>query len=747
MPWSRFRKKRPRKHSLSLEPLERRQLLAIDFALGVCQPQPISSPAAETDNLSHPTSSDPDLRIDRDGNEFYLDPLPDFLLSPNDADSNQLKAGPSFSPNNTPIFPDSLTVPAYSSLPSATKKIYLDFDGHMVMNSTWNNRVYHSNGYNTGSVINAPPYSTDSDLSNFSVSEQTNIREIWARVAEDFRPFNVDVTTIDPGLSAFTAGNQAIRVLISTDTDATTGQQWYPNAGGVAYLNSWYWTTDTPVWVFENRLANGNEKFTAEAASHEVGHAFNLRHDGRTSPAEGYYRGHGSGVEGWAPIMGVGYDRPLGQWSRGEYANANESQDDVAIITNGAPFRADDHGNTIASATELTVPSTGAVSETGVITTRTDLDAFKFATQAGELSLTITPFEIADGKANLDVGISLLDANGAVVATASPLDSLQATITQTVPRGWYTLVVDGVGRPATTGHAGYSDYGSLGQYDLSGQVIFNNPPIAANDSAATGLNLSVFIDVFANDVDADNDTLIISSFGPPGQGSVSLNNNQLVYTPNTGFVGQDSFQYTIFDGLNGYSTATVTVDVIPPAQVASTTVDDGTDQRSFVDQVVVVFDRIVTIDADAIEIYRQGSPTDLVDLSITTEQVNGTTIATITFAGPLTEQGSLMDGNYELFIDSSLVVDAFGNGLDGDGNGTVGGNYLFGDEATDQFFRLFGDTSGDRSVGFEDFVAFRTAFGSNDGDEDYNVMLDHDQDGAVGFTDFVQFRNRFGATI
>ncbi len=53
-------------------------------------------------------------------------------------------------------------------------------------------------------------------------------------------------------------------------------------------------------------IGNGNEKYTAEAISHEVGHTLGLSHDGRITPSEGYYAGHGSGDTGWAPIMGVG---------------------------------------------------------------------------------------------------------------------------------------------------------------------------------------------------------------------------------------------------------------------------------------------------------------------------------------------------------------------------------------------------------------------------------------------------------
>ena len=83
-----------------------------------------------------------------------------------------------------------------------------------------------------------------------------------------------------------------------------------------------------PAWVFPQSLSN-NPKNIAEAVSHEVGHNFSLQHDGVTSTSfqsvancatvTAYYCGHAM----WAPIMGVGYYKPVVQWSKGEYAGAN----------------------------------------------------------------------------------------------------------------------------------------------------------------------------------------------------------------------------------------------------------------------------------------------------------------------------------------------------------------------------------------------------------------------------------------
>ena len=436
----------------------------------------------------------------------------------------------------------------------------------MISGTTWNNQNYTGN-YNTGPTINAPAFSTDLDVANFSTSELATIQEVWAQVAEDFAPFQVDVTTEDPGTALMNAGGQAMRALISTDVDASSGQSWYSNAGGVAYLNSWNWTNGSPVWIFANRLGNGFAKYVSEAVSHEVGHSFNLSHDGRSSPSESYYAGHGSGSTGWAPIMGVGYYRSLVQWSKGEYVGANNTQDDLAIISSALGYIADDHGNSSAAATQLVVGSNGALASTGLISTRTDKDAFKFVTQTGNISINVAPFDFATGKANLDVELTLLDAQGRTVAVVNSLSALDAALITTVPKGVYTLVVDGAGKSAVTGDEGYSDYDSLGKYSLSGMVVPNRSPVAVSDLAVTGAGNSIVLDVLLNDTDADQDTMNIVSVGTPSVGSVSIEFGKIRFNPPPAFLGQATFQYTIADELGATATGSVAIEVrtnVPP---------------------------------------------------------------------------------------------------------------------------------------------------------------------------------------
>lgn len=90
----------------------------------------------------------------------------------------------------------------------------------------------------------------------------------------------------------------------------------------------------------------------------------------------------------------------------------------------------------------------------------------------------------------------------------------------------------------------------------------NDAPIANNDSV-TNLKMdhSTLVDVLANDTDIDNNTLTIASFGVAKHGYVSIEENKLRYTPSSGFIGMDSFDYTINDGKLS-ATSRVTIKVI-----------------------------------------------------------------------------------------------------------------------------------------------------------------------------------------
>lgn len=101
---------------------------------------------------------------------------------------------------------------------------------------------------------------------------------------------------------------------------------------------------------------------------------------------------------------------------------------------------------------------------------------------------------------------------------------------------------------------------------LGPQVLVNRAPIAVNDSATVDRNASaVSIDVLANDSDPDGDALSITAASAPGNGSATISGSRVLYTPRAGYVGSDSFTYTISDGaLTATATVSITVRVAPP---------------------------------------------------------------------------------------------------------------------------------------------------------------------------------------
>lgn len=93
--------------------------------------------------------------------------------------------------------------------------------------------------------------------------------------------------------------------------------------------------------------------------------------------------------------------------------------------------------------------------------------------------------------------------------------------------------------------------------------VDNQGPRAQDDYAVAGYNKPVDVNVLANDSDPDGDDLTIVSFTQPRNGTVTQNGNTLTYRARDGYIGYDTFQYTIDDGYGGTATASVTVFADP----------------------------------------------------------------------------------------------------------------------------------------------------------------------------------------
>ncbi len=490
--------------------------------------------------------------VDRSGKVFIVEPAPVQVGEPDPVLSNTVDLASTFE---------------LQSKPGSSRTIYLDFTGDTITGTGWNTSY--------GAIV-AEPWSQDATPGAFSNAELTAIHSIWARVAEDFAPFNVNVTTKDLGVPAINRADSSdqvfgTRVLMTTSNNSVKAAC---GCGGIAYVGvfdtvgSYY----QPAFVF-----NTGTKSAAEAASHEAGHNMGLGHDGTSSV--GYYTGHAS----WAPIMGVGYNRPIVQWSKGEYADANQTQDDYVVMAgNGLVAATDDHGNGGTTATALT---DAEFTVDGIIATPTDTDVFTFTSGGGSMTLAANPATVSP---NLDLNMELRTSAGALVAASNPASAtsstnsdvatgLGASLSVTIPAGTYTVHLDGVGQgdPLTNGYTGY---GSLGRYRLTGTLPApsQRPVALASASVTTGV-APLTVNFTGSGTDSDGSIATYQWTFSDGGGSALQNPSKTYSNP-----GSYTATLTVTDntGQTGSSSVVITVTApLVPIDVSSVAVTGSTNRQ------------------------------------------------------------------------------------------------------------------------------------------------------------------------
>ena len=343
--------------------------------------------------------------------------------------------------------------------------------------------------------IDVAPFSIDADPA-FSDAERRLVQKIWQRVAEDFAPFDVDVTTEQPALERISRASAEDQVYGMDVLFALLMESWnIPGSAGFGMpgafsANSPGADSMKPSLVFYTTDVI-NARTLADSATREVGITLGLRTDVQGCNGEPYAGQGDSEVNGWAPIMGELSERPLRQFDKGEYANpgicgegAVPPQDDFIVMQGaGLSLRADEAGNTTGTASWLPVTSSAgrsAASFGGVIASADDTDVFYLDAGAGVLDITVEPAPLGP---NADLELTLRNSAGNVVQVNKPIQNLGAAINVSVGApGRYFLEVKGGGEgdPLLTG---YSNYGSVGAYELAGSFATpsNAPPSAVMD--------------------------------------------------------------------------------------------------------------------------------------------------------------------------------------------------------------------------------------------------------------------------
>ena len=400
-----------------------------------------------------------------------------------------------------------------NSRPGSAHTIFLDLNGHDVSGSQWDdNSIFGS----SGASRKIPGYNIQGDSNNYSTLERQNIIDMWSSVAEDFAMFDVNVTTQTPSDSALDrtgAGDAQFGVRVVVSNSSNKVAQWC-GCGGVAFVGvfnhyagldsglgpDWSSHSDySPAFAFSQSSMSG--KTLSDIVSHEAGHTLGLSHDGGENVPSGGVEDYYLGRDGWAPIMGAGYSQPLVQWSDGTYTTANNQEDDLAVMqTFGVDLLADDHGNASNAATPLGLD----VVATGVITTPADVDSFSFVPLTNTVTVSVA---LPARSPNVDVSLVVTDSLGNTIATINPNFSATTAILATgldasadvtvVPGATYYATIDGAGFGTGT-TTGYSDYGSIGDYQITvlGEAISPSATPTISGRAKVGRWLTATIGVW-----------------------------------------------------------------------------------------------------------------------------------------------------------------------------------------------------------------------------------------------------------
>jgi len=216
---------------------------------------------------------------------------------------------------------------------------------------------------------------------------------------------------------------------------------------------------------------------------------------------------------------------------------------------------------------------------------RSPPDAFEVALLNADTMTSLAG--TADGLSFTDAFLNIQPSGQTYFASQVVVPGLSASGETLALTGPIAIEIDLTGVPAGTVATLYFDLLGFGENDS--QVVVDNvliigewpvPPIASDDTAETVAGQAVDIDVLANDFDPDGEldptTVQIVPDSGPDHGIVEVDDQSgvVTYTPHAGYIGPDTFHYTVRDN-NGYESNIAFVLVtIAPLNRPPTAVDD-----------------------------------------------------------------------------------------------------------------------------------------------------------------------------
>lgn len=309
-------------------------------------------------------------------------------------------------------------------------------------------------------------------------------------------------------------------------------------------------------------------------------------------------------------------------WTTPAHAAGPDALDDAVsavedVPTTGNVLTNDDDGGAAVSAHLWRAPVNGTIvlnadgsftytpnanfhgTDTFVYRAVDETDAFDEAT------VTITIAAVNDAPTAIPEDYSMYGDSAFVVSAQSGVlsndadgDALTARLVTTTTHGTLSLNPDGsfsyTPDPGYVGDDGftYAAEDGDGASDIASVrlVVFpepstNQPPTATDGAVTTEQDTATAVDVSTLTSDSDGDALGYTTAAAPAHGTITLAGAVFTYTPDTGFVGTDSFDYTATDPDGAAATGTITITITaataPPSPdddppVEATTPGDAT---------------------------------------------------------------------------------------------------------------------------------------------------------------------------